>query len=1572
MASYHLKLGHRKKGYAKAQAEYICREGKYAKLRDGEEIVYVESGNMPYWAEKKPREFFAAADKYERENGRSCTTIIMAIPNELDNQAQIELVKEFVNRELGENLPYIFAIHNKPAEFDKTKKQPHVHLMFSERKLDGIERNDFNFFRKKNKNHPELGGCGKDRDWNKVSKLLAIRKNWEVDQNRYLEAAGINERVDCRNLKEISNEALSLGDLAKAEFYNRKPIFRISPKLLKAKEQNLNKAERLLVEQHKKIKEVKRLKEQIYAVDLTEKSMDIELATARAEVIKTAQKHNMDLSALSLKAEKRLINIVSRENTILDALNSNVKQNVAIIAMLSKPKGAYKKNRAEYSKVVAEHKNLSAKYEVATKLSKTTENIKYINSLDKDMAALVDKSNILTQRDKELRDVFIRTADKKDIIAAKEKIIAKWQFELEALQEEKCKLMNIVEVAAEEKEALRLARETLKPPSIAEKLAFEKVELLKTLGAEVIAKTITVFDEAETFLTAKKIDAYSLEKVKDIASNNKEFLEDMRKASQKQIWTIDRQIKVFEKKAEEKIIVSLLKSDAQYQHKKNKGDFWQNKKAYSANQVKLQDLSQQPKTDSVNKEIEKIEQDQVSLMKKIQDNLDKETMFKSWIENNVSKAEVNSVRKSIYAEYNAYTSQLLQLKEKLQDNIQEIGNKKHKFTNYTLLRENIFVREKAEAAIASANKFSIKEITAEQLKEKVLNAQLTLENEENIIQKQIWAVVNQEKMLLSKIESINLSYIKKVQERIEERARREHYNYGSVKTTSNKSSASGFGRSQGQEFRTIESRDSLPQLSFSNLDEATQATSMLLLSDELRNLAEQQTTRERNHNVLGQDYGQHEEGIKYQAQIDILNTSKAGLIKHLDLIRKEKSKLDVALKVGVLVKESEGVSNSVNANFEAGKLSLGSLKQMRCFSEEELKDVTTSVKAGIEEDKTFAQKQIWKLDNQIKVFEQKIEDELMLQLSQPKGAYAAVKADIWKNKKAQWDIDFKLKQLEQLPKTAENIKELKELKATQAVIAMTTKQNIAKQKDLVNWVDENVTKDQVVAIRATIATKYVEHLTELNQVKNELKSSIQELARERVTIDTNARVATILNQNDLAILAADDVLQIAHTKFNKESLTGFSNEDTLKGSEILKGKIEEQRTLLQKQVWAIGNQIKSFEQKIEDELMMELSRPKGEYKTNKLELWSNKKAQRDNNLQLKELSELPKTAENLELLAVLSVEEKKLEDVISHNLEKEKELLAWVAKNIDSKEIDSKRLSITCKYAEHLKELGSRKEKTEALVNALVNEKDRVETLTITKASESVSKQFDSVIQERVQQEHKEINNDLAKNKILAAFFIPDALRNKTIKEIRDKTITAGVELEARRNETQKQIWALENKEKAFARRIEKEVISVLTKGEYARNNSEIWKNKQLYNENEVKLKELKDLPKTAENSKAIKALETEQASITKAVEKNLAIEKELIERVKKTIPQEQIAVTREAVTAKYTEHLTELATAKAKLNDNLAAIVRFKGEVSKIKTKLWNKNGKDMADLDTKVSLNGAVRLNIKLHDEKERGWER
>ena len=139
MATAHLSVKVGKAGKGTPHAEYIAREGKYAqRLEQGEQLEATESGNMPKWAQDNPLVFWQAADLYERKNGYVYREHEIALPRELNAEQRAELVREWVGQELGDRHAYTWAIHNKTAL--DGGEQPHVHLMYSERTNDGIER----------------------------------------------------------------------------------------------------------------------------------------------------------------------------------------------------------------------------------------------------------------------------------------------------------------------------------------------------------------------------------------------------------------------------------------------------------------------------------------------------------------------------------------------------------------------------------------------------------------------------------------------------------------------------------------------------------------------------------------------------------------------------------------------------------------------------------------------------------------------------------------------------------------------------------------------------------------------------------------------------------------------------------------------------------------------------------------------------------------------------------------------------------------------------------------------------------------------------------------------------------------------------------------------------------------------------------------------------------------------------------------------------------------------------------------------------------------------------------------
>ncbi|HGH5363929.1 TPA: mobilization protein MobA [Yersinia enterocolitica] len=203
MASYHLSVKTGGKGSASPHADYIAREGKYAREKDTD-LEHKESGNMPAWAAHKPSEFWKAADTSERANGCTYREIEIALPRELKAEQRLELVRDFVRQEIGDRHAYQFAIHNPKAAI-AGGEQPHAHIMFSERMNDGIDRDPQQYFKRANNKEPERGGAKKVRfgetPTERKEHLVAQRSRWAVLQNTHLERYQHTDRVDARSLK---------------------------------------------------------------------------------------------------------------------------------------------------------------------------------------------------------------------------------------------------------------------------------------------------------------------------------------------------------------------------------------------------------------------------------------------------------------------------------------------------------------------------------------------------------------------------------------------------------------------------------------------------------------------------------------------------------------------------------------------------------------------------------------------------------------------------------------------------------------------------------------------------------------------------------------------------------------------------------------------------------------------------------------------------------------------------------------------------------------------------------------------------------------------------------------------------------------------------------------------------------------------------------------------------------------------------------------------------------------------------------------------------------------------------
>ena len=237
MATYHCSIKSGKSGSGKAHCDYIFREGSYANGTKKEELVYRQFANLPAWA-ASPSEFFEKADLYERKNGNVYTEFEIALPNELSLDENIKLVQHFVEENVGENKVYCFAIHDKKAALDETHRQPHAHIMFSERIIENKQKvkPDYQFFKTYNAKNPGRGGYKKDDRFTAKhgigpANVLKMRQSLEKIINDAYVKNGFDIRVSCKSLRELRTEAMLKNDKEQYEYYDRPAQNHLGPKL---------------------------------------------------------------------------------------------------------------------------------------------------------------------------------------------------------------------------------------------------------------------------------------------------------------------------------------------------------------------------------------------------------------------------------------------------------------------------------------------------------------------------------------------------------------------------------------------------------------------------------------------------------------------------------------------------------------------------------------------------------------------------------------------------------------------------------------------------------------------------------------------------------------------------------------------------------------------------------------------------------------------------------------------------------------------------------------------------------------------------------------------------------------------------------------------------------------------------------------------------------------------------------------------------------------------------------------------------------------------------------------------
>ena len=234
MATYHLRLKNDnkpngKKVSAKSHADYILR------AKEEKTDLVFQDNQLPRWADGSPQKFFDATTRYENKGNCRYKELELSLPNELTLEQNREIVDTFITHHL-QNHYYAYAIHEKAGEISGAA-HPHVHIMFSERLIDEVERKKerpaYKYFKRAAK--PLKGekiasferrrehGAPKDKKWHDKKYLLHIREDFANIQNAVLKKNGYSIRVDSRSLDAQQLAAEQNGDTFLSNFNLRVP-----------------------------------------------------------------------------------------------------------------------------------------------------------------------------------------------------------------------------------------------------------------------------------------------------------------------------------------------------------------------------------------------------------------------------------------------------------------------------------------------------------------------------------------------------------------------------------------------------------------------------------------------------------------------------------------------------------------------------------------------------------------------------------------------------------------------------------------------------------------------------------------------------------------------------------------------------------------------------------------------------------------------------------------------------------------------------------------------------------------------------------------------------------------------------------------------------------------------------------------------------------------------------------------------------------------------------------------------------------------------------------------------------
>ena len=401
MAIFHLRMKKSKRGSKyippTVHLDYINREKKYDKKKD---LLFKEVRNLPEEF-NDIKDFWKCAETYERKNSNLYRELEISLPREFTPKENKKIVDNFCENLFGKEYVYNYAMHN-PKSFDGDM-QPHVHIMFFERKIDDIKRDKNKYFKRYNSKNVEKGGWRKDEKWNERSTLKNIRKEWETFLNFELEKKGI-EKVSAKSLKDQKRDAENNNDYKKVYELNREPV-NIDGKILYRKESELSDKEKVKKRIFNKSRILKA------GTDLMKKLL---------EKLKKLEREYESLKRDKIEDLENLEKLRRLEKSVRDIKKKMSKDKIENTVYNLMTDKKYYKFLNENKKIDKELKNTKDKNRIKYLKITKEKNLKNLESLRNEIQNNWKKKYIFDKRVENIREKYLRKIsnfeDEKDTI----------------------------------------------------------------------------------------------------------------------------------------------------------------------------------------------------------------------------------------------------------------------------------------------------------------------------------------------------------------------------------------------------------------------------------------------------------------------------------------------------------------------------------------------------------------------------------------------------------------------------------------------------------------------------------------------------------------------------------------------------------------------------------------------------------------------------------------------------------------------------------------------------------------------------------------------------------------------------------------------------------------------------------------------------------------------------------------------------------------------------------------------------------------------------------------------------